>query len=195
MRGTTCMHRPHFQMANTEEDLHVRGLSPAHPAGPPYPPPIASGYPPHFLDEGVLHKINSHYKFPSWDGRPESWRAFSREWEAACLVHAATITHPTMKTITFMESLPVKYQQIFKAWWTDYHWGFPEMWGYIADFVSRNLSAAKEVQVWENLKPKGKSFEEYVDWYREFVRMGNDLPEGAINEFQWMTAYRRGLMY
>ena len=69
------------------------------------------------------------------------------------------------------------------------------MWNDVVDYVERNLSALKEIQAWENMKPKGRSFEEYVDWYRDFVRVGNDLKEGAVTELQWMTAYRKGLMW
>lgn len=37
--------------------------------------------------------------------------------------------------------------------------------------------------------------EDYLDWYREFVRMGNSLKDGAVTEFHWMAAFRRGLMH
>ena len=37
--------------------------------------------------------------------------------------------------------------------------------------------------------------EDYLDWYRDFVRMGNEIREGVMTEYHWMSAYRKGLMW
>ena len=171
-------------------DMHLRGL---------YPSPFAAvpgyGYPPQVLDGGVLAKLNAHYKFPVWNGQADSWRAFVRDWEGACRIHSPSVQAPLMKALIFLESVPLKYQQLFRAMLHEGNWGFGEMWGHVEDYVARNLPLMKEVEAWEAWKPRGRSLEDYLDWYREFVRMGNSLKDGAVTEFHWMAAFRRGLMH
>ena len=69
------------------------------------------------------------------------------------------------------------------------------MWSHVEDYVARNMPLMKEIEAWESLKPKGRSLEDYLDWYREFIRMGNDLRPGSMTEFQWMSAFWRVLMF
>ena len=169
--------QPSPPLANTViEDMQLRSLYPM------WPPSYHNPYPAHLIDGGVMARLNSHYRFPSWDGRPETWKTFAREWESSCRVHAAPLQNPTMKTLIFIECVPPKYQSLFKTWWADSHCGFPEMWSYIVDYVDRNLSSVQEIQNRDNLKPKGRTLENYMDWYRDFVKMGNDLREGVITE-------------
>ena len=147
------------------------------------------------VDGGVLAKLNAHYKFPTWNGQAEGWKVFVRDWEGACKVHSGTVGAPFLKALIFLESVPPKYQQLFRAMMHEGNWGFEEMWRHVEEYVGRNLPLMKEVEAWEALKPKGRSLEDYLDWYREFVRMGNGLKEGAVTEFHWMAAYRKGLMW
>ena len=87
--------------ANTEGDVHLRGLyTSAMPFG------LMPGYPPHVVDEGVLAKLNAHYKFPTWNGQAESWKAFVRDWDGACKVQSATVAAAFMKALPFLEAVP-----------------------------------------------------------------------------------------
>ena len=183
---TASVHCPQSAANTVMEDMQLRTL---------YASTLPGQYPNALLDASLMSRLNAHNRFPTWDGRPETWKGFARDWETACRINAVTMQNPTVKTIAFIECMPQKYQAMFKTSWADAHWGFDDMWAHILDYVGRNISCVQEIRAWENLKPKGRSLEEYLDWYRDFIKAGNDLKDGVITEWNWMTTYKKGLMW